>query len=115
MEMLVHLHPEVFEIVGAGVKDVEIRVNDEKRRKLSVGDTLVFLKRPDEVQKIYARVTKLVYFKDFLEVVQSYPMERIYLKDTTSEEYVTLMKKFYSDEEVSKYGVVAIEFQRIDE
>ena len=46
MEMIVHLHPEVFEIVKSGVKDVEARVYDEKRRKLKIGDTLVFLKRP---------------------------------------------------------------------
>ncbi len=37
MEMIVHLHPEVFDIVLNKDKDVEIRVNDEKRRKLHVG------------------------------------------------------------------------------
>ena len=36
MEMIVHLHPEVFEIVKSGVKDVEARVYDEKRRKLKI-------------------------------------------------------------------------------
>ena len=37
-------------------------------------------------------------------------MEKIYLKGTTQKEYLNLMKKFYSDEEQEKYGVVAIEF-----
>lgn len=111
--MLVHLHPEVFEIVENGVKDVEVRVNDEKRRKLKIGDTLVFLKRPDEVEKIYAKVTNLVYFNSFQEVCNSYPMERIYLEETSNSEYISLMGKFYSDEEVKKYGVVAIEFELI--
>ena len=113
MEMVIHLHPEVFDIVKSGMKDVEIRVNDEKRRNLNIGDSLVFLKRPDEVEKISAKVTNLLYFKDFLDVVNYYDMERIYLKDTTKDEYVELMKKFYSDEEVNKYGVVAIEFEKI--
>ena len=40
-------------------------------------------------------------------------MKRIYLEDTTKDEYINLMKKFYSDEEVEKYGVVAIEFKII--
>lgn len=110
--MEVHLHPEVFDIVSIGDKDVEIRVNDEKRRKLKVGDKLVFLKRPDEVQKIYATITNLVYFNNFSEVVDNYEMKRIYLDKTTKDEYINLMKKFYSDEEVNKYGVVAIEFKK---
>ncbi len=76
MEMVVHLHPEVFDIVLNKDKDVEARVNDEKRRRLHVGDTLVFLKRPDD-----------------------------------KEDYINLMKQFYNDEEVNKYGVVAIEFK----
>ena len=32
MEMEVHLHPDVFDIVSDGVKDIEVRVNDLKRR-----------------------------------------------------------------------------------
>ena len=111
MEMIVHLHPEVFDIVLNKDKDVEIRVNDEKRRKLNIGDTLVFLNRSNEEEQIKATITNLVYFNNFLEVADYYDMKRIYLEDTTKEEYINLMKKFYSDEEVEKYGVVAIEFK----
>lgn len=111
--MEVHLHPEVFDIVCNGLKDVEVRLNDEKRKKLKVGDTLVFLKRPDEVEKITAIVKNLVYFKKFSEVVDYYSMERLYLSSTTNVEYIELMKKFYSDEEVSKWGIVAIEFELV--
>lgn len=113
MEMIVHLHPEVFDIVLSKDKDVEIRVNDEKRRKLNIGDTLVFLKRPDDKEEIKAIITNLVYFNSFLEVTNYYDMKRIYLEDTTKDEYINLMKNFYSDEEVEKYGVVAIEFKII--
>lgn len=111
MEMILRLHPEVFDIVLQGDKNVEVRVNDEKRRKLSIGDTLVFLKRPEEIENIKAKVTGLVYFNSFEELVDFYDMKRIYLEGTTREEYINLMKQFYSDEEVSKYGVVAIEFE----
>ena len=114
MEMIVHLHPEVFNIVLDGNKDVEIRVNDEKRRKLNIGDTLIFLNRSNEQEQIKATITNLVYFNSFLDVTNYYDMKRIYLEGTTKEEYINLMKQFYSDEEVSKYGVVAIEFNKIN-
>ena len=34
MKMTFHLHSDVFEIVRKGEKDIEVRLNDEKRRKL---------------------------------------------------------------------------------
>ena len=45
MEMNIHLDSDIFDIVKNKSKDVEIRLNDLKRRKLNVGDTLIFLKR----------------------------------------------------------------------
>ncbi|MBQ9019021.1 MAG: ASCH domain-containing protein [Bacilli bacterium] len=112
MEMIFHLDSDIFDIVSSGSKDVEIRLNDEKRRKLNIGDTLVFLKRPDDIESIKATITNLVYFNNFLEVVNYYDMKRIYLDNTSSEDYINLMKRFYNDEEVEKYGVVAIEFNK---
>ena len=112
MEMTVHLHKEVFDIVSEGVKDVEVRLNDEKRRQLKVGDKLIFISRGNYIDQITATVKKLVYFKDFVEVTKAYEMKRIYLEDTTLEEYLELMNKFYSKEEQEKLGVVAIEFER---
>lgn len=111
MEMFVHLHPEVFEIVLNKIKDVEVRVNDLKRRKLNIGDTLIFLKRPEEKEQIKAKVINLVYFNNFQEVIDYYDMKRIYLSNTTKEEYISLMHQFYSSKEVKEWGVVAIEFK----
>lgn len=111
MEMFVHLDSDIFDVVLGGEKNVEIRVNDEKRRRLHVGDTLIFLRRPEEIDKIKATVTNLVYFGSFEDVVNNYEMKRMYLENKSKEDYINLMKRFYSDEEVSQYGVVAIEFE----
>lgn len=112
MEMKVHLHPDVFEIVRMGKKDIEVRVNDEKRRKLKIGDTLVFLKRPNDDEEIRAKVIGLEYYDYFDTLVDNYDMERIYLSNYTKEEYLEEMKRFYTREEQEKYGVVAIIFSR---
>ena len=115
MEMTVHLHPEIFDLVSQGEKDVEIRVNDLKRRKLKVGDILIFLRRPEETKSLKVLVKNLVYFSSFQEVCEYYQMKRIYLPNTSIDEYIELMRKFYSDDDVSQYGVVAIEFEKINE
>ena len=44
---------------------------------------------------------------------RNYTIEEIYLKGYTKEYFLDLLKRFYSDEEVNKYGVVAITFKKI--
>lgn len=111
MEMIIHLDSDIFDIVKNERKNVEIRLNDEKRQKLNVGDTLIFLKRPNEDEELRGTITNLVYFNNFSEVVDNYPMERIYLDNYKKEEFIKLLGRFYSEEEVKEYGVVAIEFE----
>jgi len=112
MEMIFHLHPDIFELVKNGKKDVEVRLNDEKRQRLRVGDHLVFLKRPDEEEKVEATVKELKYFNNFNEVVNYYPMERIHRPELTKDEYIKDMERYYSKEEQSELGVVCIVYEK---
>lgn len=113
MEMIVHLDEDIFEVVKNGTKCIEGRVNDEKRRNLKIGDKLVFLKRPDDIEKIEALVENLNYYTDFKELIKDYNIEDVYLKGYTKDDYINLLKRFYNDEEIKKYGVVAIKFKKI--
>ena len=113
MEMKVHLHADVFEIVKNGPKDVEVRLNDEKRRKLKIGDTLIFLKRPDEDEEIKAKVIDLKYYDNFSSLLKDFDMKRIYLENYTEEMYLKEMERFYPIEEQQELGVVAIVFEKI--
>jgi ASC-1-like (ASCH) protein len=113
--MQIHLDPEIYEQVKNGTKNVEARVNDEKRQRLKIGDIIEVLKRPEETESLNVRVTGLKYFSDFTELADNYPIERMYSASFTKAEYVALFPKFYSDDEIIKYGTVAIEFEVIDE
>lgn len=112
MEMKFHLHSDVFDIVKDGKKDIEVRINDEKRRMLKIGDTLIFLRRPNDDEMIRAKVVGLDYYDYFSNLVDNYDMERIYLKGYTKDEYLNEMKRFYTLEEQEKNGVVAIIFEK---
>ena len=113
--MVIHLDEDIFEVVKNGTKNVEVRVNDEKRRRLKVDDRITFLKRPDDIEKIDAIIENLVYYKNFNELVEDYKIEELYIKGYTKEEFVNLLKRFYSDDEINKFGVVAIRFRKISE
>lgn len=112
MEMKFHLHSDVFDIVKNGKKDIEVRLNDEKRRCLNVGDTLIFLRRPDDLEEIKAKVVDLDYYDNFDELVNHYDMERLYLSNYSKEDYLKEMERFYTLDEQKKYGVVAIVFSK---
>lgn len=112
MEMKFHLHSDVFDIVKNGKKDIEVRLNDEKRRCLNVGDTLIFLRRPDDLEEIKAKVVDLNYYDNFDELINHYDMERLYLSNYSKEDYLKEMERFYTLDEQKKYGVVAIVFSK---
>lgn len=40
------LNEEPFDMMKSGIKDIEYRLNDEKRRQIQIGDTITFYKRP---------------------------------------------------------------------
>lgn len=40
------LQPKYYDFILNGTKRIEIRLNDEKRRMIKVGDTITFYKEP---------------------------------------------------------------------
>lgn len=113
MEMQFHLDSNIFELVKNGTKDIEVRINDEKRRNLHIGDTLVFLKRPHDDEKLVKKVTSLEYYQNFIELVDHYEMKRLYLDEYSQEQFLELLHQFYTQEEQEEFGVVAIGFADI--
>ena len=113
MEMIVHLDSDIFDVVNKGIKCVEGRLNDEKRRNLHVGDKLIFLKRPDDIEKIEAIVEELSYYGSFKDMVKDYTIEELYLSGYLKEDYLNILRRFYSINEEKKYGVVAIKFRKM--
>ena len=101
-----------FKAVAAGSKTVEMRLYDEKRKKLRVGDVIEFC-NIDTHEVISCRVISLVRCKDFFEVYGMY--DKISLGYNESDEArAEDMYEFYSAEKISAYGVLAIEIRLID-
>jgi len=105
------LDEDIFEIVKNGTKRVEIRLLDKKRELMKVGNILTFYKRPLLEEKITTRITRLQSFKTIEDLLNKYEMKEIYIDGFSKEKFITLISKFYSEEEQEKYGFVAIEFE----
>jgi len=100
------LQPSPFKKMKRGTKTIEIRLYDEKRRKIKIGDEIKFSLATDPTQTIKAVVVSLKKFPTFKEMFKAYPTEK-YGSENQNE--WNLMYKYYSLEEEVKYGVLAIQ------
>ena len=100
------LHREPFTLMAAGKKTVELRLNDEKRRLLSVDDVIVFT-NPDG-EPLWVRVRALHPYPSFRELYAHFTPEQMgYLPGETADP--ADMDAYYTPEEQAKWGVLGIE------
>jgi ASC-1-like (ASCH) protein len=104
------LHPEPFDKIEAGVKTVELRLNDEKRRIIKAGDHIEFSRRPDFVKKIKTEVVGLDVFDSFEKAYVGYSADEY---GEESENNWKIMYEYYSPEDETKYGVLGIRLHRL--
>lgn len=114
IKMIFHLDADIYDVIKNGTKNVEVRINDEKRRKLRIGDSIQFLNRGNESQYIVAKITNLEYYSNFEKLVKHYDIKNVYLEGYSKEYFLNLLSRFYTIEEQNEYGVVAITFEVVE-
>ncbi len=103
------LNPSPFEMIKNGKKNIELRLFDEKRRKIRTGDEIVFTNTLTG-EDIKARVVKLHLFDSFEELYSSLPLLKCgYTEENIDTAKPSDMEEYYSADEQKKYGVVGIE------
>lgn len=103
---------EWFDKIVIGSKTVELRLNDEKRRGIEIGDYIILnnLGLASDVRKCVVMVTQLHCFADFNELYASLDMSKCgYGADEKANP--DDMLRYYSEQRQSEYGVVGIQFE----
>ena len=98
-----------FNAIKNGEKDIELRLNDEKRRLVNIGDTIIFTNL-DTNEELKVIVTNLYKYDTFEELFNAFDHRRFGLSDNDSS---ITMNDFYSKEEQEKYGALGIEIKLI--
>lgn len=112
------LRAKPFYSIKSGEKDIELRLLDEKRQKLRVGDLIEFNCLDQQEFPLFTRVIALHPFGSFAELYQNLPLERC---DYTPEEVdagqalPSDMEQYYSVKEQQKYGVIGIELELLSD
>ena len=106
------LNPQAFEQIQKGLKTAEIRLYDEKRKLINIGDQITFRKLPDLNDILNTKVVGLTVSSDFkhLFAIVS-PVLGGWEKEDTAIKASEDMGKYYSKEDEGKYGVLAIHLE----
>ena len=104
-----------FQMIASGQKTIELRLYDEKRQLISVGDELCFTDAENSKQ-IRARVAALHIFDSFDELYRSLSMIKCgYTPENVSKASPDDMLKYYPYEKQQLYKAVGIELTLISE
>lgn len=105
------LNNEPFNKIKEGTKTVELRLLDEKRKALRVGDKIIFTNRANN-EKIDVVVTNLFKADSFEPIYEKYSKVAMGYNEEDDAKPED-MEEYYSKEEIKKYGCIAIEIEKV--
>ena len=109
-EHVMNLTPAPMQEIRTENKTIELRLNDEKRKQISVGDTIKFINTEDSNDTLRVKVVDLFLFSSFAELYDNLPLLNCgYNEDNINTASPEDMEMYYSREKQNKYGVVGIE------
>lgn len=115
MEHYMNLNKEPFDRVAQGSKTIELRLNDEKRQRIRVGDSIVFSLNGQADRRIRAEVTALYPFASFDDLFRSLPLSACgYTQEELASADPRDMRLYYSEEAEKRYGVLGIGLRLTD-
>ncbi len=105
------LQNEPFNSMKNGCKTIELRLYDDKRKLIKVGDKITFTLINGK-ESIDTTVRNLYGFDSFKSLYKNLPLDKCGYADVSKAKPED-MEEFYSKEEQSLFGVVGIEIERI--
>ncbi|MBR6039172.1 MAG: ASCH domain-containing protein [Clostridia bacterium] len=102
------LNPAPFRMIQSGEKTIELRLYDEKRRRIAVGDTIAFTETGTG-ETLCVTVTALHIFPSFDALYRALPLTKCgYTEAELPSASPDDMLAYYSKERQRQYGVVGI-------
>ena len=108
MTHAMQLQPSPFEMIRSGTKTIELRLFDEKRKKIRTGDTILFT-NTESKETLEVKVLELMVFDSFETLYSRLPLlECGYTEEDIDTASPDDMNAYYPKEMQQKYGVVGI-------
>ena len=106
-----NLRPKYFDFIKDGTKRIELRLYDEKRRSIQLGDIIEFAKSENE--KFKAKVVGLLRYNSFANLFEDFDISILADSSMTKQELLEVLGEFYSEEKQAEFGVIGIRIKLI--
>ena len=106
-----NLQPKYFDFIKNGTKRIELRLYDEKRQSIQLGDIIEFAKSDDE--KFKAEVVGLLRYNSFADLFEDFDISILADASMTKQELLEVLGEFYSEEKQAEFGVIGIRIKLI--
>lgn len=101
-----NLQDKYFDFILHGTKRIELRLNDEKRQQIKIGDTIIF--HNEQGKTFSAEVKDLFRQNSFEELFENFEIDILADKSTTKAELLQVLDEFYTPKKQAKFGVLGI-------
>ena len=105
------LEDQPFKMIKSGQKTFELRLYDQKRQVVRVGDIITFTNRKTN-EKMDTKVLDINVYDNFKELYKNYDKKELGYLDNEDASYKDMLK-YYSEEEQEKYKAVAIRIEKL--
>ena len=106
-----NLQPKYFDFIKGGTKRIELRLYDEKRQSIQLGDIIEFAKSDDE--KFKAEVVGLLRYNSFADLLEDFDISILADASMTKQELLEVLGEFYVEEKQAEFGVIGIRIKLI--
>ena len=101
-----NLQPKYYDFIKDGTKRIELRLYDEKRQQIALGDQIEFAKSEDE--RFTARVVGLLRYASFADLFADFDIAALADESMTKEELLEVLGEFYTPELQRELGVIGL-------
>ena len=106
-----NLQPKYFDFIKDGTKRIELRLYDEKRQSIQLGDIIEFAKSDDE--KFKAEVIGLLRYNSFADLFEDFDISILADSSMTKQELLEALGEFYTEEKQAEFGVIGIRIELV--
>lgn len=101
-----NLQPRFYDYIKNGTKRIELRLFDEKRQKIQLGDIIEF--SASENESLKTEVVGILRYKTFAELFEDFDISVLADDSMTKDELLGILGEFYTPEKQKEFGVVGI-------
>ena len=106
------LQSKYFDYIKNGTKRIELRLFDEKRQKIRLGDIIEFT-NPDG-ETLAVKVVGLLRYGSFEDLLRDYDISILADESMTKRELLDVLNGFYPLEKQKELGVVGIRIEVLE-